>query len=118
MSVGTTVSGSLLHSIVESIIGTGVTIVSTIARSTVRTATALPQLDESRASALRTSDWEIPKCRAIRDGVTPAWKAARTALIFAWANEAATALTRRFGEASADMAGFPAASFVLDEHCR
>jgi len=47
---------------------------------------------------LRTSDWEIPKCRAIRDGVTPALMAARTAFIFAWDNETATALTRRFGE--------------------
>jgi hypothetical protein len=59
------------------------------------------------ATALRTSDWEIPKCRAIRDGVTPALKAARTALIFAWVNETATAFTRRRGEASADIAGFP-----------
>jgi len=74
MSGGTTVSGSVLRSIVESIIGTVVTIAATIARSTVRTATALPHLDESCASALRTSDWEIPKCRAIRDGVTPALK--------------------------------------------
>jgi len=106
MSVGTSVSGSVLHSIVESIIGTAVTIASTIARSAVRTATALPHLDESCASTLRTSDREIPKCRAIRDGVTPALNAARTALIFAWVNETATALTRRFGEASADMAGF------------
>jgi hypothetical protein len=40
------------------------------------------------------------------DGVTPALKAVRTALIFAWVNETATALTRRFGEVSADMAGF------------
>jgi len=92
---------------VEAIIGTVVTIAATITRSTVRTATALPHLDESRASALRTSDWEIPKCRAIRDGVTPALKAVRTALIFAWVNETATAFTRRRGEASADIAGFP-----------
>jgi hypothetical protein len=59
------------------------------------------------ATALRTSDWEIPKCRAIRDGVTPALKAVQTALIFAWVNETATAFTRRRGEASADIAGFP-----------
>jgi hypothetical protein len=59
------------------------------------------------ATALRTSDREIPKCRAIRDGVTPALKAVRTTLIFAWVNEAATAFTRRLGEASADIAGFP-----------
>ena len=36
----------------------------------------------------------------------PALKAARTALIFAWVNETGTPLTRRFGEASADMSGF------------
>ena len=65
----------------------------------------LISMDHS-ASALRTSDWEIPKCRAIRDGVTPALKAARTALIFAWGNETAAALTGRFGEVSADTAGF------------
>ena len=33
----------------------------------------------SDAKALRTFDWEIPNCRAIRDGVVPALKAARTA---------------------------------------
>jgi len=62
------------------------------------------------ASALRRSDWEIPKCRAVRDGVTPTLKATRTALIFAWVNETAAALARRFGEACA--------SFLPDEHCR
>jgi hypothetical protein len=31
------------------------------------------------ANALRTFDWEIPNCRAIREGVMPALKAARTA---------------------------------------
>jgi len=82
-------------------------IAATIACSTVwnRDGADLLSMDHS-ASALRTSDWEIPKCRAIRDGVTPALKAARTALIFAWGNETATALTRRFGEVSADTAGF------------
>lgn len=33
----------------------------------------------SPANAFRTSDWEIPNCSAMRDGVTPALKAARTA---------------------------------------
>ena len=33
----------------------------------------------SDAKAFRTFDWEIPNCRAIRDGVTPALKAERTA---------------------------------------
>src|SRR5260370_22343109 len=36
----------------------------------------------SDANALRTSDCEIPNCRAILDGVTPALKAARTAFNF------------------------------------
>jgi hypothetical protein len=34
----------------------------------------------SLASPLRTSDWDRPNCRAICDGLTPALKAARTAL--------------------------------------
>jgi hypothetical protein len=33
----------------------------------------------SDANAFRTFDWEIPNCRAIRDGVIPALNAARTA---------------------------------------
>jgi hypothetical protein len=33
----------------------------------------------SDANAFRTFDWEIPNCRAIREGVMPALKAARTA---------------------------------------
>src|SRR5215831_2972404 len=40
----------------------------------------LPSLRDSDASALRTSDWEIPNCLAMREGVIPALKAARTAL--------------------------------------
>ena len=36
----------------------------------------------SDANALRISDCEIPNCRAILDGVTPALKAARTAFSF------------------------------------
>ena len=54
---------------------------------------ALPQdprahfrLEASAASAFRTSDCEIPNCRAIRDGVIPALKAARTAFNFALVN--------------------------------
>jgi hypothetical protein len=35
----------------------------------------------SDANAFRTFDWEIPNCRAIREGVMPALNAARTALI-------------------------------------
>src|SRR6516164_8241464 len=40
----------------------------------------LPSLRDSDASTLRTSDWEIPNCLAMREGVIPALKAARTAL--------------------------------------
>ena len=40
----------------------------------------LPSLRDSDASTLRTSDWEIPNCLAMREGVIPAFKAARTAL--------------------------------------
>jgi hypothetical protein len=40
------------------------------------------------ASAFRTSDWEMPNCRAMRDGVMPALKAARTALSCPRVNEA------------------------------
>src|SRR5262249_3528998 len=39
-----------------------------------------PDLRDSDASTLRTSDWEIPNCLAIRVGVIPALKVARTAL--------------------------------------
>jgi hypothetical protein len=40
---------------------------------------AAHRLGSSDANAFRTFDWEIPNCRAIRDGVMPALKAARTA---------------------------------------
>ena len=39
-----------------------------------------PDLGDSDANTLRTSDWEIPNCLAMREGVIPALKAARTAL--------------------------------------
>jgi hypothetical protein len=38
-------------------------------------------LPETDAKAFRTSASEIPNCRAILDEVTPALKAARTALV-------------------------------------
>src|SRR6516162_4995393 len=54
------------------------------------------------ANALRTSDCEIPNCRAILDGVTPALKAARTAFNFACVKGTATTTsTRRLREISA-----------------
>jgi len=37
------------------------------------------RFNSSDANAFRTFAWEIPNCRAIRDGVMPALKAARTA---------------------------------------
>ena len=40
------------------------------------------RFDVSPDNAFRTSDCEIPNCRAIRDGVTPALNAARTAFSF------------------------------------
>src|SRR5690242_21288578 len=50
----------------------------------------------SDANALRTSDCEIPNCRAILDSVTPALKAARTAFNFPCVKgTAAGASTRR-----------------------
>jgi len=51
--------------------------------------------EASAASAFRTSDCEIPNCRAIHDGVIPALKAARTAFNFPLVNESGTASNRR-----------------------
>ena len=63
------------------------------------------------ANALRTSDCEIPNCRAILAGVTPALKAARTAFNFPCVKgTAATTLMRRLGEISA-------ASFLPRRFC-
>jgi hypothetical protein len=42
----------------------------------------LPDPRNSDANTLRTSDWEIPNCLAMREGVIPALKVARTA--FTW----------------------------------
>jgi CobQ/CobB/MinD/ParA nucleotide binding domain len=56
----------------------------------------------SDANALRTSDCEIPNCRAILDGVTPALKAARTAFNFPCVKgTAATASTPSLRETAA-----------------
>jgi len=41
----------------------------------------------SAISAFRTFDWDMPNCRAIRDGVIPALYAAWTALICPRVNE-------------------------------
>jgi hypothetical protein len=58
------------------------------------------------ASAFRTSDCEIPNCRAIRDGVTPALKAARTAFNFPLVNGSGTCSTRRLRGLSSKSGGF------------
>ena len=55
-------------------------------------------LDASSAKAFRTSDWEIPNCRAICDGETPALKAARSAFNLPSARGTATPSTRCFCE--------------------
>jgi hypothetical protein len=49
----------------------------------------------SEANTLRTSDWDMPNCRAILDGVMPASKAARTALTCPRANETFVNSARR-----------------------
>jgi len=49
----------------------------------------------SDANALRTSDCEIPNCRAILEGVTPALKAARTAFNFPCVKGTAAATSTR-----------------------
>src|SRR5262249_31373729 len=55
--------------------------------------------------AFRTSDWEIPNCRAICDGVTPALKAARTAFSFPTVN-GTPASPRRLRELSSGAGDF------------
>ena len=61
--------------------GSGADIVSaqTIALEGARNDLRATYFDGSVANALRTSDWETPNCRAIRDGVIPALKEARIA---------------------------------------
>jgi hypothetical protein len=58
----------------------------------------VPHPDASVASAFRTSDWDKPNCRAIRESVMPALKAARTAFTCPRVNETATASGCRCGE--------------------
>src|SRR5215831_16426135 len=54
-----------------------------------------------RASTLRTSDWEIPNCLAMREGVIPALKAARSALTWPRVNVTlASSGCRRSGDSS------------------
>jgi hypothetical protein len=56
---------------------------------------ALLYAPASDASTLRTSDWDMPNCRAMSLGLIPALKAARTALICPRVNETAAASTCR-----------------------
>jgi hypothetical protein len=60
----------------------------------------------SPTNAFRTSDWEIPNCRAIRDGVTPALKAARTAFNFPCVKGTAIASTFLLREFSSETRSF------------
>src|SRR5215813_6792132 len=60
-----------------------------------------PDLRDSDASTLRTSDWEIPNCLAIRVGVIPALKVARTALTWPGVNATfGSSGCRRSGDSS------------------
>jgi len=60
-----------------------------------------PDLRDSDASTLRTSDWEIPNCLAMREGVIPALKAARTALTWPCVNATlGSSGCRRSGDSS------------------
>ena len=60
-----------------------------------------PDLRDSDASTLRTSDWEIPNCLAMREGVIPALKAARTALTWPRVNATlGSSGCRRSGDSS------------------
>jgi hypothetical protein len=60
----------------------------------------------SPANAFRTSDCEIPNCRAILDGVMPALKAARTAFSFPCGKGTATDSTRPLRGLSSDIESF------------
>jgi hypothetical protein len=61
-----------------------------------------PDLRGSDASTLRTSDWEIPNCLAMREGVIPALKIARTALTWPRVNATlGSSGCRRSGDFSA-----------------
>ena len=61
----------------------------------------LPSFRASDASTLRTSDWEIPNCLAMREGVIPAFKAARTALTWPRVNATLGSFgCRRSGDSS------------------
>src|SRR5215831_8431012 len=61
----------------------------------------LPAFRDPDASTLRTSDWEIPNCLAMREGVIPAFKAACTALTWPRVNATlGSSGCRRSGDSS------------------
>jgi hypothetical protein len=57
----------------------------------------VPRPDASIVNTLRTSDCDMPNCRAISDGLMPALNAARTALTCPRVNETVAAPTCRLG---------------------
>ena len=65
--------------------------------TTIQLSHLAPHFVRSDANAFLTSDWDMPNCRAIREGVTPALKAARTAFNLPCVNAISAILTcRRF----------------------
>ena len=58
----------------------------------------VPRPEASIANTLRTSDWDMPNCRAIRDDLMPALNAARTAFTCPRVNETVAASTCRLWE--------------------
>src|SRR5215471_11368814 len=73
-----------------------------------------PDLRDSDASTLRTSDWEIPNCLAMREGVIPALKVARTALTWPRVNATlGSSGCRRSGDFSVVVGSLDARCSVL-----
>jgi hypothetical protein len=76
----------------------------------------VPRPDASIASTFRTSDWDKPNCRAIREGVMPALKAARTAFTCPRVSDTATGC--RLGEGLSIAGDRLPPSLRLREHHR
>src|SRR3989440_11977179 len=73
-----------------------------------------PDLRVSDASTFRTSDWEIPNCLAMREGVIPALKVARTALTWPCVNATlGSSGCRRLGDFSVFVDSLDARCSVL-----
>jgi hypothetical protein len=71
-----------------------------------RSPTVVCHFDGPLANANFTSDREILNCRAIREGVTPALKAARTAFNFPIVTVGGVSLIRCWREGSSDTESF------------